>query len=351
MSWYATRESVKNALDIKDTARSDAAVDDALTGATDSIDGDTRRTFTPVLTTRRFDFPDAVMSTRTWRLWLQRNEIVSVVQLSSGGRVISPSQFIVRRADNGDEPPFDCIEILLSGQATFGGGPTYQQDIQVTGWFGFSDDQRMAGSLAASVDAAAGSVLVDAAGSAAIGVGDLITIGTERMDVTGRRAAITGTVLAADLAQNTAATAVLVADPDEIEPGEVITVGTERMLVIDVVGAALSVRRAWDGTVLAVHTTADAVYAARLLAVERAASGTPAAAHSSAAALTRLRVPGLVESHTRAVALNTLLNERAGYARVSGAGDAAQELKGTALAQQRALLRQRYRRQAFSEAV
>lgn len=351
MSWYATRESVKRALDIKDTARSDAAVDDALTAATDSVTGETRRTFTPVLTTRRFDFPDAVMSTRTWRLWLQRNEIVSVVQLSSGGRVIDPSQFIVRRADNGDEPPFDCIEILLSGQATFGGGPTYQQDIQVQGWFGFSDDQRATGALAASVDAVAGSVLVDAAGSAAIGVGDLLTIGTERMDVTGRRAAVTGTVLAADLAANTAATAVTVADPGEVEPDEVITVGTERMLVIDVVGAALSVRRAWDGTVLAAHTAADAVYAARLLTVERAASGTTAAVHSSAAAVTRLRVPGLVEAYSRAHALNTLLNERAGYARVSGSGENAQELKGTALAVLRSQLRQNYRRQAFSEAV
>ncbi len=256
----------------------------------------------------------------------------------------------MRRADNGDEPPFDCIEILLSGQATFGGGPTYQQDIQVTGWFGFNDDQRTSGSLAASATSGDGTVLVDATGSAAIGVGDLLTIGTERLDVTGRRAATTGTTLAADLAANTAVTAVTVAAPG-IQPDEVITVGTERMLVIDVVGPALSVRRAWDGTVLAAHTSGDTVYAARLLTVERAVSGTTAAAHSSAAAVTRLRVPGLVESVTRAEALNTLLNERAGYARVSGSGETAQELRGTALAAQRALLRQRYRRQAFSEAV
>jgi len=350
VSWYATRESVKNALDIKDTARSDAAVDDALTAATDAVDGDTRRTFTPVLTTRRFDFPDAVMSTRTWRLWLQRNEIVSVTQLASGGRTINPSQYIVRRADNGDTAPFDCIEILLSGQATFGGGPTYQQDIQVTGWFGFGDDQRASGSLAANAASGDGTVLVDATGSAAIGVGDLLTIGSERLDVTGRRAATTGTALSVDLAGTSAATAVTVAAPG-IQPGEVITVGTERMLVVDVVGAVLSVRRAWDGSVLAGHVSGDTVYAARLLTVDRAQRGTAAAAHTSATAVTRLRVPGLVEAYSRAHALSTLLNERSGYARTSGSGDNAQELRGTSLAVLRAQLRQQYRRQAFSEAV
>lgn len=351
MSWYATRESVKNALDIKDTARSDAAVDDALTAATDSVLGETRRTFTPVLTTRKFDFPDAVMSSRTWKLWLGRNETVSVVQLTSGGRTIAPSQYIVRRSDDGDTAPFDCIEILLSGQATFGGGSTYQQDIQLQGWFGFSDDQIGSGTLAASATSVDGTVLVDAAGSAAIGVGDLLTLGSERLDVTGRGAATTGTTLAADLAGTTAATAVTLASSSAVQSGEVITVGTERMLVIDVVGPALSVRRAWDGTVLAAHVTGNTVYAARLLSVQRARSGTAAAAHTSTTAITRLQVPGLVETYTRAHALNTLLNERAGYARVSGSGEAAQELKGTALAVLRSQLRQNYRRQALSEAV
>ena len=123
------------------------------------------------------------------------------------------------------------------------------------------------------------------------------------------------------------------------------------MLVIDVVGPVLSVRRGWDGTVLAAHVTGNTVYASRLLSVRRARTGTVAAAHTSATAITRLQVPGLVEAYTRAHALNTLLNERAGYARVSGSGENAQELKGTALAVLRAQLRQSYRRQAFSEAV
>lgn len=351
MNWYATRESVKAALDIKDTARSDAAVDDALTSATDSVDGQCRRTFTPVLTTRKFDFPDLNMSSRTWKLWLGSNEMIAVTHLASGGRVITPDQYILRRADNSDQPPFDCIEILLSGQATFGGGPTYQQDIQVTGWFGHSDMSRVSGALAASALAADGTVLVNAQGSAAIGVGDLLTLDTERVAVTGRRSADTGTVLAGDLVTNSAETAVTIGDPDAIEPGEVITAGTERMLVIDVLGSVLSVRRAWDGTVLAPHTAGDSVYALRRLLVDRAQSGTAEAQHTTGTALARLVVPGLAESVTRAEALNTLLNERAGYARVSGAGETAQELRGTALGQQRALLRQRYRRQAFSEAV
>lgn len=351
MSWYATRESVKTALDIKDTARSDAAVDDALTGATEAVDGDCRRTFTPVLTTRKFDFPDAVMSSRSWKLWLGSNEIIAVTQLASGGRVITPDQYILRRADDSDRPPFDCVEILLSGRSTFGGGATYQQDIQLTGWYGYSDTSRAAGALAADAAPADSSVLVDTAASAAVGVGDLLTLGTERVAVTGRRSAASGTVLAADLAQNTAATAVTVGNSAAVTVGEVITAGTERMLVLDILGSVLSVRRAWDGTTLAAHTNGDALYAARRLVVDRAQCGTAAAAHLTGSTTSRLVVPGLAESVCRGIALSTLLNERAGYARVSGSGETAQELKGTALGQQRALLRQQYRRMALSEAV
>lgn len=52
---YCTREDVKNALDIKETARNDDQIDRAIEGATDTIEDDLNRKFYPEVDTRYFD--------------------------------------------------------------------------------------------------------------------------------------------------------------------------------------------------------------------------------------------------------------------------------------------------------
>lgn len=348
--WYATRESVKQALDVKETARSDSQIDDALTGATDDLDGMLRRTFVPMLTTRKFDYPGERYA-RSWRLPLYRSELITVQELTSGGVLIPPDQFIVRRSDDLDTPPFDEIELLLSENGSFGGGPTSQQDVQVMAWYGYNDVRSVVGVLAAGAGSGDGTMVLDAGGSAAVGVGDLLSIGDERLTVTGRTSVDTGVTLSGDLANAMNQTLVPVPDTSLVAPGETITVDGERMLVQDRVGPNLLVRRGWDGYPTQAHSTGATVYAARSLSVERAASGTMPAAHPDGAAVSRQIVPGQIQTACRALALDTLLNERAGYARASGAGDNATELRGTALARLLARVTKNYKRSLFLDVV
>src|SRR5881409_1157784 len=134
--FYATREEIKAELDVKETARSNARIDRALADATEAVDGMTHRTFYPVVDIRKFDWPPRAGMT-PWILRLDANELISVTSLTSGGVTIALGDFLLRRADDKAEPPYTRIEINLGGDASFGGGDTYQQDIVVTGLFGY----------------------------------------------------------------------------------------------------------------------------------------------------------------------------------------------------------------------
>src|SRR3954471_12140741 len=125
---YATREEIKAELDVKETARSNARIDRALADATDSVYGLCHRIFYPVATTRYFDWPPRSGAT-PWILRLNNNELISVASLVSGGVTIAAGDYLLRRADDRDEPPYTRIEINLGSDASFGGGNTYQQDI------------------------------------------------------------------------------------------------------------------------------------------------------------------------------------------------------------------------------
>jgi hypothetical protein len=65
--------------------------------------------------------------------------------------------------------------------------------------------------------------------------------------------------------------------------GETVLIDTERMLVVDITGNTLICKRAWDGAVLAAHTTSAAVSALRSLTLLRGALGTTATSHLAAA--------------------------------------------------------------------
>ena len=87
------------------------------------------------------------------------------------------------------------------------------------------------------------------------------------------------------------------------------------MLVLDVTGNIATVKRAWDGTVLAAHTVGAHIYAFRTLTVLRGQLGTTAATHSNAAAASIHRVPALIKDLAVAEATNRVLQEVSGYAR------------------------------------
>lgn len=329
--FYATREEIKAELDVKETARSNARIDRALADATDAVDGLTHRVFYPVQDTRKMDWPPRAGAT-PWILRLDANELISVTSLTSGGATIAPGDYLLRRADDKAEPPYTRIEINLGSDASFGGGDTYQQDIVITGLFGFRNDETTLGTVTEALDASETGVDVDAATSAAVGVGSLLRIDDERVIVTGRAQLDTGQTLGGSgLTNQNNSVTVTVQSGAAFAAGETILIDGERMRVDEIAGNTLVVTRAWDGSTIAAHSAGATIYAPRTLTVQRAALGTTAASHLSGAAVNRWDAPGPVRQLCIAEALTDLLQGRSGYARTAGSGENERETSGRGL--------------------
>lgn len=333
--FYATREEIKAELDVKETARSNARIDRALADATEAVEGLTHRVFYPVQDTRKFDWPPQFGAT-PWILRLDANELISVTSLTSGNVTIAPGDYLLRRADDRAEPPYTRIEVNLGSNVSFIGGRTYQQNITVTGLFGYRNDETSAGTLAAQVaTTGATTITVDGPASAALGVGSLLRIDNERMIVTGRAQLDTGQGFGDSMTATSNDVSIGAANGSAYAVGEVIARDSERMLITDIAGNLLTVIRAWDGSVLAAHTD-SAIYAPRTLTVVRGALGTTAAVHSNGASVVRCDPPGSVRQLCIAEALTDLLQGRSGYARTAGTGDNERETSGKGLADLRA---------------
>jgi hypothetical protein len=132
--------------------------------------------------------------------------------------------------------------------------------------------------------------------------------------------------------------------------GEVLLLDSEQMLVQFVVGGVATVERAWNGTVLQQHSSAE-IWAYRSLYVQRGFLGTTAASWGSGTAVYKHRVPQLVRDLAIAESVNRILQETSGYSRMVGSGDAARPASGTALADLWEECRTEYGRQARSRAV
>lgn len=329
--WYATREDVMRAVDSKETARNAGQIDRALEAASRSIEALCHRRFYPEIATRSFDWPNTQYAP-AWRLWLDANELVSVSAVTSGGTAISTADVLLEPAAYG--PPYNRLELNLSSSAAFGGGSTHQRDITITGLYGYRDDESTVGTLAEAVDTTETGIDVDAATSAAVGVGSVLRVDSERLQVTGRTQLDTGQNLGGNLDAKASTVTVPVTDGTLYAVGEVILIGAERMLIVDIAGNTLIVKRGWDGSVLAAHTTGADVYAPRTLTVRRAALGTTAAAHSTAATVYRWDPPGPVQSLAIAEAVSTLTQEQSAYSTMfrsgESGGERTRDLRGVA---------------------
>lgn len=314
--WYCTREDVMRGLDVKLSARNVAQVDRCIEAGARSLEGRLGRTFRPVQATRYFDWPDRGSPT-SWRLWLEQHDLISLDTLVAGGTTIASGDYFLEPVNSG--PPYRWIEIDLSSSAVFQAGSTHQRAIAGTGLWGHSNNEASAGLVDEALDAS--ETAVDVSDSSLVGVGDILRVDDERLQVTERAMVDTGqnvTTLTALASSNT----ITGISAGEIHVGELLLVDSERMLVVDVSGTTVTVKRAWDGTVLAAHTAGADIYAPRTLTVDRGALGTTAATHSDQATLYRHLVPGLVRELNAAEAINLLQQEGTGYARRSGLGEA-----------------------------
>lgn len=340
---YCTREDVMLALDFHPTARTITLVDRAIQSAANSIYGACHRRFWPEDATRYFDWPNYQYA-YPWRIWFEQYDLVAATSVTSGGVAIPLGQIFFEPADKQPDEPFTYMELDRSTTASFGQGPTPQRDVAITGAWGYTALAAPAGQLAAAVPDATSAAVTVSDGSQ-MGVGDLIAIGTERMLVCDRAMASTGVAFTGPATANASDNLIGVPDVSQFGYGETLLLDAERMYVTDKTATALVVKRAWDGTVLAAHTTGT-IYASRLLTVARGATGTTAAAHTSGTAVARHVCPPLISEWSLALAENAVLQATSGYARTIGEGATARMAGGGGLADIAARAVARYGRKA-----
>jgi len=201
----------------------------------------------------------------------------------------------------------------------------------VTGQVGASARTKAAGTLSASMNTSVTTMTVSDASM--VGVGDLVTLDSERVIVTDKALTTTGTTITADMTGLSSGTSVTVASGTAVHAGEYIVIDSERIFVEQVNGNTLTVKRGAQSSALAVHTSGATVYAPRVCTVERACTGTTAASHNSAITLYVNDPPALVQEAGLALALNNLEQGKNAYARTTGTGEMQQEATGRGVKQ------------------
>lgn len=325
--WYATRDQVLRALDTTPPLAEAARIDRLIEAASRNIERITHRIFYPLTAAKTLG-----PFTGGDRLWLNA-DLQSISSLTEDGTAVSASNYALQPRQYG--PPYNRIdlEVAISG------------DIIVTGVWGFSADEAVAGALAEADDGSETDLNVTDSGK--IGIGDLILIGTERMIVTDKALLDTTADLNANLTASDAETTIAFDGAGTPLAGEEITIDSERMFIESVAGTNLIVRRATSGSVLAAHTDGAAIYAPRTLTVARAQAGTSAASHSSADAITKNVPPGLINELCIAEVLAAREQELSGYGRNIGQGEGTMEFSGRALAALRDQVVQQYQRPRY----
>lgn len=308
---YANRELVKRKAGIQLSAYMDEEIDQALQFASVAVEKLTHRIFYPRYAIKAFNWPNRQMGT-SWRLWLDDQELILVTSLVSANTEIASDDFFLEPTNSG--PPYDYIEINIGSSAStaaFASGSTSQHSILINGLWGFNDNASSAGTLVDAITADETNILVS--NTARFSVGDLIRIDDERMLVIEKTFADISQPLQNNLTANVANNLFTVPDGTQFSRGEILTVDSEQMWIVAITGNNLTVKRAYNGSVLAAHTAPATVYAPRLIEVSRAAVGTVATTHEAARALTMYEPPAPVQALCAAYAVDYLLKSQSGF--------------------------------------
>jgi hypothetical protein len=314
---YCTREDVKTAADVLQTADYNGHIDSAIQAAVDDVYGLCNRRFYNVDETNYWDWPNYQMA-YPWRIWFDEAELadvtVNVPVVTTGGTVIPNSQILWGNPRY--NPPYTYMELNRSTVAAFGVGDTPQRDVAITGTFGYWIKNRPAGLLNAALSDTTDTT-VAVTNAAVVGVGDTLTVDTERLLVSERAYVTTGQVQqggGCSTAQNND-NQLTVSTGSQLNQYEYIQLDAEVMLITSITGNIATVTRAYDGTVLAAHSGAT-VYAARQLTVVRGSFGTVAATHLDSAPLTALLIPQQVKELAIAYSQVYIAQKTSAYARV-----------------------------------
>lgn len=346
-NWYCTRESVKRALSVTGSARN-AQVDDAIEAGAREIEQITNRRFIPKTEKKLLTWPQR--HPRRWFVLHLPEDLVTVTEVTKDddtATVIPLADVLLEPNDIG--PPYSRLEIDLSSSSFFSYNLTHQQAIRVTGEWGYTDKSVAAGTVAEAVDSS--ETEVDTSDGSLWGVGSTLLLDSEKLFVREKLTLDTTATLNATLAADVTANSFVVSDGTKVKVGEVVLVNSERMLVDDVVTNTLTVQRAYDGTKLAAHASADKINAYRVARVDRGVNGSTAATHLINAELKRYVPPGDIAQLNRALAIASYTQELAGWAGTIGSGTSTEggavETKMVALDKLRASVRKNYKRRAM----
>jgi len=335
-NWYCSREQVKTAAQVGGPDRH-AQIDRLIEAESRRIDRETRRIFIPKTQTRQYRWPLPGNDSGKI-LWLDFDLIsISTLQTKaqdSSPTTISASDFFLEPQAFG--PPYDRIEIDLSSTAAFEAGDTPQRSISVNGSWGYSEDTKSSGTVASGLSASASATTMVCSDASLINVGDALLIESEQVFVSDRDfAALDSILLNGALTADKSNVTVTVDGSHGIVAGEIIRVDSEQLFVSAVSTNNLTVRRAFNDTVLAAHSDDTAVHINRTLTIERGVNGTTAATHSDSTAISKYEVPFDVNELCVAAAVNAVHQESAGWGREVGTGEGAREMRGRSLAELR----------------
>lgn len=327
---YCTREDVKRAPDIKESARVNWQIDRAIQSGARNIEGHLHLRFYPEDTTRYFDWPNFDYA-YPWRLWFNQWTLAAIpTAVTSGGTTIPLTACNFEPVNSG--PPYTYLELKRNQSYSFGVGPTPQRDVAITGTYGFWMATDPGGQLAAGISSTTATT-ASVSDASVLGVGSLLFIDSERLIVSDRSMADTGqTNLSGVTTDSMADVAIGVTDGTQLHIDEIIQIDSERMLIVDISGNTATVIRAWDGTVLATHNTGVHIYALRNLTVMRGQLGTAPATHSIGTAASVYHVPDLIRDLNIAEAVNRVNQEVGGYSDPEGEGASAVHGLGSSLA-------------------
>ena len=352
-NWLCTREAVKRAAQING-ADKDPQVDRIIEAVSRQIERETRRYFIPRTQTRLYRWPPRRRGYTSYILWLDQ-DLLSLTTLQTKAQDSSPTTIVA--ADYFLEPnnqsPYHSIEIDLSSTAVFESGATPQRSISVLGSWGYSNDTLSAGTVSSGLAADAAATSMVCSRADLIGVGNTLLIQSEQIFVVTRSFAARGGILldmAGNLAANMATVAVTVDASHGINAGETIRIDTEEMYVTNVATDILTVIRAWNGTVLALHNDNTAIHINRTLTIERGKNGTTGATHADATAISVYEPPLDVTQLAVAESIAMLHQEGSGWGRSVGIGEEGRELEGRELGRYRKMTLGHYRR-VLMEAV
>lgn len=350
---YATREQVKNSLEIAYTSRSDSLIDQKIDAASRSVEGLLHRRFYPERRTVKFDWPNRSYAP-TWQIWLDDNEMISIESVTSGGTLLDPTYTFLSRGDDKLEPPYSALNIDLSTAGAFSGGVTFQRAIESLGLYGYNDTDVSipSGTLGGNINAVVTTLIINpSSGMYTVGVGSVVLIGTERLILVERRMSTSGQTLQGALDDMNSDTTVAVTDGTLFAQYETILIDAERMRIVDIAGNNLIVQRAWDGSVVGTHLVGATIFAQRTFTAKRGALGSTAAAHNLADSVYAHEYPGLVNELCIAETVVLLEQNSSAYARTIGSGPNVREATGNGLEDLRAQAYTAYGRKQRSTAI